>query len=119
MKENCDNKSLVKVNDNIFFKIRNWLLKLFGYKKQNLENNIPLSSLHKEVNNKPNFLESIKISGDSDINVLDLQRKYENGSLNVNDMSKEEYSKIEDLYIKQIENLEKQIKYNKSKLATN
>ena len=119
MKENYDNKSLVKVSDNIFFRIKNWFLKLFGYNKQNTENTINLNYHKKEITNKPDFLESIKISETSDTNVFNLQRRYESGSLKVDDMSKEEYSKIENLYNNQIEDLEKQIKYKKAKLATN
>lgn len=119
MKENYDTKSLVKANDNIFFRIRNWFLKLFGYNKQNIENNINLNYHKKEIDNKPDFLETIKISEANDTNIFNLQRRYENGNLKINDMSKEEYSKIENLYNKQIEDLEKQIKYKKAKLATN
>lgn len=119
MKESLDNKSLIKYNDNIFHKIRNLFLKLFGYKSKNTEN-IQADNTSIPVNeSKSAFLESVKISENSDTNIFDLQRKYENGDLKVSDMSKEEYSKMEELYNKQIEILTNQIKYKKAKLSTN
>ena len=119
MRENYDDKSLVKVNDNIFLRIRSWFLKLFGYNKPSIENNTNIDYHNKEIDSKLDFLESIKISETSDTNIFNLQRRYENGNLKVDDMSKEEYSEIENLYNKQIEDLEKQIKLKKAKLATN
>ena len=38
MKENSDNKSLIRVNDNIFSKIRNWFINLFSAKINNIKN---------------------------------------------------------------------------------
>ncbi len=120
MKESLDNKSLVKINNNnIFYKIKNWILKLFGYGKPNIENDIRLNSINKEIEEKSDFKETIKISKGSDTTIFDLQRRYENGDLKVIDLSKEEYSKLENLYNNQIENLQNQIKYKKSMLSTN
>ena len=119
MKESLDNKSLSKMNNNIFFKIRNWILKLFGYGKANIENDIRLNSINKEIEGKSDFKETIKIYKDSESTIFELQRKYEKGNLKVIDLSKEEYSKLENLYNNQIENLQNQIKYKKSMLTTN
>ncbi len=122
MKENFDNKSLVKVNDNIFLKIRNWFVNLFGFKTKSVQNTIDVSNSNMDINEpstKDNFLNSLKTSENDETNIFNLQRKYENGLLQVSDMSEDEYSKIEDLYNIQIENLTNQIKIKKAKLSTN
>lgn len=54
-----------------------------------------------------------------DTKIFNFQRQYESEELTVEDMSKEEYSKIEELYNRQIENLSNQIKIKKAKLSTN
>jgi len=119
MKESLDNKSLIEYKDNIFHKIRNLFLRIFGYKSRKTEN-IEADNTSIPVNqSKSAFLESVKISENSDTNIFDLQRKYENGDLKISDMSKEEYTKMEELYNKQIEVLTNQIKYKKAKLSTN
>lgn len=108
MRENLDNKSLVKVNDNIFLKIRNWFVNLFGFKTNRIENTIDVTNSNIDVsesNTKDDFLNSLKTLENEETNIFNLQRKYENGQLKVSDMSKDEYSKIENLYNKQIENL--------------
>lgn len=122
MRENLDNKSLVKVNDNIFLKIRNWFVNLFGFKTNSVQNTIDVSNSNMDINEpstKDNFLNSLKTSENDETNIFNLQRKYENGLLQVSDMSEDEYSKIEDLYNIQIENLTNQIKIKKAKLSTN
>ena len=122
MKENSENKSLIEVNNNIFFKIRNWFANLFGFKPKSVQKTIDVSNSNMDINEpsaKDNFLNSLKTSGNDDINIFNLQRKYENGQLKVSDMSEDEYSKIEDLYTRQIENLTNQIKIKKAKLSTN
>lgn len=122
MKENSDNKSLIRVNDNIFSKIRNWFINLFSAKIKNIENNIDVADSNIDISNadkKNDFLNSLKTSESNDTNIFNLQRKYENGQLKVSDMSEDEYSKIEDLYNRQIENLANQIKIKKAKLSTN
>lgn len=122
MRENLDNKSLVKVNDNIFLKIRNWFVNLFDFKTKSVQNTIDVSNSNIDINEpstKDNFLNSLKTSENDETNIFNLQRKYENGQLKVSDMSEDEYSKIEDLYNRQIENLANQIKIKKAKLSTN
>lgn len=122
MKENSDNKSLIKVNDNIFSKIRNWFINLFSAKTKNIENNIDVADSNIDISksdNKNDFLNSIKASENGDTKIFNLQRQYESGELTVKDMSKEEYLKIEELYNRQIENLTNQIKVKKAKLSTN
>ncbi len=122
MRENFDNKSLVKVNDNIFLKIRDWFVNLFGFKTKSVQNTIDVSNSNMDINEpstKDNFLNSLKTSENDETNIFNLQKKYENGQLKVSDMSEYEYSKIEDLYNRQIENLANQIKIKKAKLSTN
>lgn len=122
MRENFDDKSLVKVTNNIFFKIRNWFVNLFRFKTNRIENTINVTNTNIDVsksNTKQEFLNSLKTLENDDTNIFNLQRKYENGLLKVSDMSEDEYSKIEDLYNRQIENITNQIKIKKAKLSTN
>jgi len=122
MKEKSDNKSLVKVNDNIFYKIKKFFLKLFKYdiKKDytDIEEVIHNNQIDKS-DDRNEFINQLKETENTDTNAFNLQRKYENGQLKVSDMSEDEYSKIEDLYNIQIENLTNQIKIKKTKLSTN
>ena len=120
MKEKSENKSLIKVNDNIFFKIRKFFLKIFKYdiSKHNIGvEEISNSNEIYKPDNRNEFLNQLKENKYT--NVFNLQRKYENGQLKVSEMSEEEYYKIEELYNKQIEILTNQIKYKKAKLSTN
>lgn len=122
MKENNNNKSLVRLNDNIFSRLRNWFISFFNFKTNNNDENHETlyKSIEKsEPNAKTDFLNSLKPTENDDTKIFDLQRKYENGNLTVSDMTKEEYSKIEELYNKQIENLQNQIRIKKEKLSTN
>lgn len=121
MRENFDNKSLVKVEDNIFLKIKNWFTGLFKVRIKNVQNIVDSANSNidtNKTNNKEDFLNSLKTVDNDDTNIFNLQMKYENGQLKVSEMSENEYSKIEDLYNKQIENLTNQIKQKKAKLST-
>lgn len=122
MRENFDNKNLVKTNDNMFLKIRNWFVNLFKFKTKSVQNIIDVTNSNIDVSKsttKDNFLNSLETSENNDTSIFNLQRKYEIGQLKVSDMSEYEYSKIEDLYNRQIENLANQIKIKKAKLSTN
>lgn len=121
MRENFDNKSLVKVEDNIFLKIKNWFTGLFKVRIKNVQNIVDSANSNidtNKTNNKEDFLNSLKTVDNDDTNIFNLQMKYENGQLKVSEMSENEYSKIEYLYNKQIENLTNQIKQKKAKLST-
>lgn len=122
MKETSDNKSLVKLKDNIFSKTKKFFLRLLKYdiKKDyaDIEEVIPNNQTDKS-DDKNEFINQLKEMENSDTNAFNLQTKYENGDLKVSDMSEDEYSKIEDLYNRQIENLTNQIKIKKAKLSTN
>ena len=116
MRENFDNKSLVKVEDNIFLKIKNWFTGLFKVRIKNVQDIVDSANSNidtNKTNNKEDFLNSLKTVDNEDTNIFNLQMKYENGQLKVSEMSENEYSKIEDLYNKQIENLTNQIKQKK------
>ena len=122
MENKNDNKSLVKEKQNIFLKIKNIILSLFRSRKKNIRENDRLENINekiKELNNKKEFYDTLKTTINDEKDAFILQRKYENGDLKVNEMSKEQYAKIQDLYYKQIEDLTNQIKYKKAKLSDN
>ena len=82
MKEKSDNKSLVKVNDNIFSKIKKFILKLFKYDIKNdytdIEEVIHNNQIDKS-DDRNEFINQLKETENTDMNVFNLQRKYENG----------------------------------------
>lgn len=115
MKENYQNKSLVKVKDNIFYKIKNLFSRWFGFKSIRCECD-DKTIMNMQSKNQKDFLDSIKSMQNDKLDILNLQKRYENGNLEVSQMSEEQYKSIEDLYAKQIEALTQQIEHKK-KLA--
>ena len=65
-------------------------------------------------NKKNTFKESISISKDADI--LDLQKKYREGLIKEEDLTKEQYQSLLTLYDKQIDKLKTTINMKKQEL---
>ena len=121
MEKNNNKKSLFKENKNIFYKIKNIFLIIFmkvKLKDGNIRKN-PISMEIKENNSKSDFYDTLKATINEKKDVLFLQKQYKKGNLKANEMTKEEYENIEELYKKQIEELENQINNKKLKLANN
>ena len=121
MEKNNNKKSLFKENKNIFYKIKNIFLIIFmkvKLKDGNIRKN-PISMEIKENNSKSDFYDTLKATINEKKDVLFLQKEYEKGNLKANEMTKEEYEKIKELYKNQIEELENQINNKKLKLANN
>lgn len=118
MKENHQNKSLVKVENNIFYKIRNLFSRWFGFKLVQCEyDDKTVNGENVQSKKQKDFFDSVKSTQNDNLEVLNLQKRYENGNLRVSQMSEEQYREIKDLYTKQIKNLTQQIKYKRSNLA--
>ena len=83
MKENTDEKSLVKINENsIFYKIKQFFKKLF-YKKETI-NNITVETnkvILQNDNKKNKFMEEIKNIEDEENLLLKLQKKFRSGEI--------------------------------------
>lgn len=65
---------------------------------------------------KDDFIKYVKNIGNEDIKILKLQEQYKNGCIKEEEMSKEQITKLCDLYDKQISELEKSNNYRKQKL---
>lgn len=120
MKENTQEKSLVKVNENsIFYKIKSFFRNLF-HKSQVvsevniIENNIEEPTEKENVKNS--FMEAIRNIEDEETKILKLQRKYDNGEIQEKDLTQEQYISLCNLYDKQIADLKKSNEYRKQRL---
>ena len=82
--------------NNIFIRIKNFFKKIF-YKQDKIE------SVSKEIKNKENnFRHDIIIKQDDEkLRILNLQEDYKNGLIEEEDISKEDYQKLLDLYDEQ------------------
>ena len=118
MKENTDEKSLVKINENsIFYKIKQFFKKLF-YKKETI-NNITVETnkvILQNDNKKNKFMEEIKNIEDEDTLLLKLQKKFRSGEIKEEELTEEQVKSLCELYDKQIANLRKSNEIRKQKL---
>ena len=117
MKENTDEKSLVKINENsIFYKIKQFFKKLF-YKKETI-NNITVETnkvILQNDNKKNKFMEEIKNIEDEETLLLKLQKKFRSGEIK-EELTEEQVKSLCELYDKQIANLRKSNEIRKQKL---
>ena len=119
MKENTQEKSLVRVNENsIFYKIKSFFRNLF-HKNTKIEENIVNEE---NINNniieekKSEFLKSIKNIENEETILLKLQKQYRSGEIKVEELTEEQVNSLCALYDKQIANLRKSNKIRKQKL---
>ena len=115
MKENTQEKNLIeKEEKSLFGKIKNFFAKLFGRKKEIVEESV----VEIEENNSE-FKESIKVEEveDEEAKLLDLQRRYRRGEIADNDLTDEQIEALSNLYDKQIEALKKAIAEKEQKIA--
>ena len=121
MKENTQEKSLVQVNENsIFYKIKTFFKNLFKRKNvvrevNAIENTTEKITTERE-NIKNSFMESIRNTEDEETKLLKLQKQYDNGEIKEEDLTKEQYISLCDLYDRQIANLKKSNEIRKQKL---
>lgn len=117
MKKNNTEKSLIKVNKNsIFFKITKLFNKIFSQKKYKddiIEKNDYNS---KEDIKKEQFREYIKNIENEETRLIKLQKKYRNGEIKENQLTKIQIKSLCDLYDKQIEKLQKSNKFRKKRI---
>lgn len=115
-----DNKSLVVSEKGFFYKIKMFIKNIFNRKEtyeQELHNNYNNSINQQE--RKTSFTNEIKIETDKERErLLKLQSDYEKGLIREKDMTLEEVSGIEKLYIEQISKLREDYTRYKN-IATN
>ena len=118
MKENTDEKSLVRVNENsIFYKIKKFFKNLFN--KHNSADNYIVEEttvIKQDEDKKIQFMEQIRKIEDEETVLLKLQKQYRNGEIKEEDLTDEQVSSLCKLYDKQISNLKKSNEIRKQKL---
>lgn len=120
MKENTQNKMMVKVNENnIFYKIKNFLRKLFNKASNNADETMNTKETtimsNAEINKNP-FMEDIKNIENEETKLLELQKQYRAGEIKEEELTKEQVNALCALYDKQIESLRKSNEIRKQKL---
>lgn len=121
MRENANEKSLMKINENsIFYKIKLIFKNLF-HKNKEIKENIPVETISndnivKADNKKSDFIDSIKNIEDEGTLLLKLQKKYRSGEIKEEDLTEEQKKSLCNLYDKQIADLRKSNEIRKNRL---
>lgn len=118
MKENTDEKSLVRINENsIFYKIKQFFKSLF-YKRESINNTIVETNkvILPNENKKNKFMEEIKNIEDEETLLLKLQKKFRSGEIKEEELSNEQINLLCALYDRQIANLKKSNEIRKQRL---
>lgn len=120
MKENTDDKSLLKINENrILYKIKQFFKNLF-HKNEPAVSDVPLGAnniITSDEDKKNLFMEEIKKIEDEETLLLKLQKKYRSGEIKEEDLTEEQVVSLCKLYDKQIANLKKSNEIKKQKLS--
>ena len=110
MRNNIDERALMKVNQkSILYRIKIFFKNLFK-RNDNLNNPLQVEYIGSKAtkhDTRNAFMEYVKSIEDEETKLLKLQRQYENGEVNRNQLSKEQVSALTDLYKRQIRDLEK------------
>ncbi len=122
-----DNKSLIVPKKSIFDRIKNFFKNIFKKEEVQEVAYIKEKTIETKENKKSSFIDSIRTEEIIEKEeILKIQRDYEDGVIREEDMTPEQVSKIEKLYIEQISKLRNDYsKYKdeatklKGKLATN
>lgn len=116
MKKSEQKMDLLIINEkSIFYKIKMFFKRLF------LKNTVYTSDIITEkkdmsYNYKKAFEESIRVEETEEMSLLRLQRKYRDGIIKEEDLTKEQINSLSELYDKQIEELRRSNKLRKDKL---
>lgn len=119
MKENTQEKSLLKVNEkNIFYKIKNFFRSLFYKTNNNVEsiNVTETTTINNQESTKSSFMEEIRTIENEETKLLKLQKKFRSGEIKEEELSYEQVNSLCALYDKQIANLKKSNEIRKQKL---
>ena len=119
MKENTNEKSLVKVNENsIFYKIKQFFKNLF-HKKEVVNTYLETENINNDRaddDRRNKFIDEIKKVDDEETLLSKLQKKYRSGEIKEEEMTEEQIKSLCALYDKQIAKLRKSNKLRKQKI---
>lgn len=119
MKENAEEKSLIKINENsVFYKIKQFFKKIFHNNK--IKENVAIlkiqNSIIQDDSKRNKFTEEIKNIEDEETLLLNLQKRFRSGEIKEEELSNEQVNALCALYDKQIANLKKSNEIRKQKL---
>ena len=104
----------------IIQKIKELLKKFFGIDKtkylDTANNNAGIKAENPQENNISNFMKEIQLEDDETARIQNIQQKFKNGEIKLQELSNEDKVKLKSLYIKQITNQIKEISEYQSKL---
>ena len=104
-------KSMIKVEENSFFyRIKRFFRNLFNRNTKELKENIvePMEEVSFNDNARNSFIENIKNSAENEeTKLLKLQKRFHNGEVKEQYLTKEQITKLNNLYDTQIANLKK------------
>ena len=111
MGKHLDEKSLMVVNKkSIFYKIKAFFVKLFRgnsvYQNESQVETIKDNAIQPNINQKDDFIETLRNIENDETKLLKLQKQFDNGEIDRNQLSEEQIAKLTELYKKQINDLE-------------
>ena len=112
MRDNQNEKSLIKCEKGIFSKIKNFFKRLFG--KEEVVVIDSDNKLQEEVKNV-GIMENLKYNDESS-ELLELQIKFESGKIKEEDLSEEQVENLKELYKNQIADLNQAIDNYKNRI---
>lgn len=116
MKENTQENNLVEKNENnLLDKIKKFFNNLFNKKRNDV------GEQEKTVESKENneFKENIKIAENSEEELLELQRKFQDGEIVEGELTNEQIDALCELYDRQIAEIQKNIDIVKQRIEEN
>lgn len=116
MKENTQENNLVEKNENnLLDKIKKFFNNLFNKKRNDV------CEQEKTVESKENneFKENIKIAENSEEELLELQRKFQDGEIVEGELTNEQIDALCELYDRQIAEIQKNIDIVKQRIEEN
>lgn len=111
MEKHLDEKSLMIVNKkSIFYKIKAFFVKLFKensvYQNEFQVETIKDNAIQPNIKQKDDFIETLINIENDETKLLKLQKQFDNGEIDRNQLSEEQIAKLTELYKKQINDLE-------------
>ena len=111
MGKHLDEKSLMVVNKkSIFYKIKAFFVKLFRensvYQNESQVETIKDNAIQPNIKQKDDFIETLRNIENDETKLLKLQKQFDNGEIDRNQLSEEQIAKLTELYKKQINDLE-------------
>lgn len=116
MKKEIDSNMITKNKENVFFRLKMFLINLFN-KKEISENNLNINTSAEIKKEKNSFKDSIMQIDNDETKLLKLQRKYRNGEIKEEDLTKNQVILLCNLYDKQISDLRKSNEYRLQKIS--